>query len=130
VPHVTRLLIDLTLDSTERIEDVVSGLPEYCTQTFQEHSPCRWHGEFVVTCPVAPKLADGDFVDDFAPYFPRFLRLTERPQTKFRLEIAVGSPAPETFSLPSNMVSLIAVLGADIDILANPISEGAVSKKS
>ncbi len=74
---------------------------------------------FVVTCPTAPKLAEGDFVGDLSPYFPSFLRLKQFYNASFTLQISVGDPAEDFFDLESYSVALLAALGASITIINN-----------
>lgn len=111
---VTKLLIYLEVGEGQLIQDALKGLPDYSRESFQEHSPGKWHGDFVISCPVAPELADGDFADDFAPYFPVFLYFKQRYHAEFELQIAVGAPGPEQFEIPTHLVALIASLGASI----------------
>jgi hypothetical protein len=122
MPHITTLRIYFGLAPDQGISDALAGLPKYCAESFREHSKGCWSGEFQITCPVAPNLADGDFEDDLAPYFPQLLRLKRRYNAAFELQIAVGAPAPEVFILKSNMVALLASLGAEVEILANQSS--------
>jgi hypothetical protein len=121
--NITRLLIYISLDSKRRIEDALVGLPKYCTETFEEHNPGMWNGEFIISCPIAPHVADGDFEEDFAPYFPQLLNLKTFYDGIFRLEIAVGSPDPEVFFLPPHMIALIAILGAEVWISTKKAAE-------
>ncbi len=112
--HLTKLTILLELHEDERIEEVVSALPDYCGSTFVNTSEHFWFGEFMITCPVAPELAEGDFVDDFAPYFPALLRLKTFHSAVYQLIIAVGAPADTCFELESHSVALLSALGASI----------------
>ncbi len=114
--HITKLNIVPSLDSDENISEVVGDLPDYCSSTFENFRDNHWHGEFVVTCPVAPKLAEGDFVDDLSVYFPVLLRLKEFYNASYTMQIAVGDPAQEFFDLQSHSVAMLAALGADIHI--------------
>jgi hypothetical protein len=117
--HVTKLNIKLRLHDKADIADVVSELPDYCSSTFIRGKGDLWFGEFIISCKVAPKLADGDFVDDFSPYFPALLRLKQFNEASFSLQIAVGSPAEEFFTLESYSVALLAGLGTSITIINN-----------
>jgi hypothetical protein len=119
MPHVTRLLITLHLDAEDRIAEVVAGLPDCCSSTFQNVGSGIWQGEFIVSCPVAPALADGDFVDDFSPYFPTLVRLKGLYDAEFALEVAVGEPSASSFELRSFSVALLAALGASVTIYDN-----------
>lgn len=96
------------------IEEVIADLPDYCASTFKHTGGNYWLGEFQISCPVAPIVADGDFVDDFAPYFPALLRLKTFYSAKYELIIAVGTPANEFFELESHSVALLAALGASV----------------
>ena len=119
MPHVTKLLITLHLDADDSITEVAGGLPDYCSSTFHEAGSGIWRGEFIVSCPVAPELADGDFVDDFSPYFPALVRLKGLYDAEFVLEVAVGEPAANSFELRSFSVALLAALGASITVYDN-----------
>lgn len=112
--HITKLTITLELRDDQKMADVVAGLPEYCRSTFRPTGGSQWRGEFQISCPVAPKLADGDFEDDFAPCFPALLRMKKFNAAKFELAIAVGEPANEFFELADQSVALLAVLGASV----------------
>lgn len=112
--HITKLAIYLTLQEGDKIEDVVSGLPDHCAATFKHTRGTCWFGEFRISCPIAPKLADGDFADDFAPHFPALLHLKTSHSAEYELFIAVGDPAAEFFELESHSVALLAALGASI----------------
>jgi hypothetical protein len=119
--HVTKMLIVLTLDSEDAISEAVNGLPGYCTETFAPipGEATRWRGEFTISCPVAPELADGDLVDDFAPYFPVLLEMKRLYAAEFELEVAVGAPAPNPFRFESHTIALMAALGASFSIYVN-----------
>ena len=74
--YVTKLDIILEVDSAiESISDVVSVLPSYSASSFVQLPDGRWHGDFTISCSVAPELAEGDFIDDFAPYLRTLLEL-------------------------------------------------------
>jgi hypothetical protein len=119
-PRITTLKIALTVrEDDQNISAALEGLPGYVTKTFQAYSKTHWSGEFKVSCPSAPHLAEGDFRVDLAPYFPKLLDLLEFYEASFELHIAVGAPAPDTFELGSNMVAMLAALGAPIMIVAN-----------
>lgn len=105
------------------MEEVVGTLPKYAIDSFSEHSPGQWHGEFVVSCPVAPELAEGDLLDELAPHFPTFLRLKEACAATFELHIVVGEPGPEFFELPAHMVALLAALGANVICSSNSLPQ-------
>ena len=111
---VTRVFIWLLVDEEQSIGEAIDGLPEYCRSTFVEYESGSWWGEFVITCPVAPVVADGDFEDDFAPCFPALLKLKQFYRARFELQIAVGAPGPEVFEIPRHLVALLAALGASI----------------
>lgn len=115
------MVIVLALDSGELISEVVSGLPWYCKETFAPISgeENRWRGEFIISCPVAPEVADGDLVDDFSPYFPVLLELKNLYSAEFKLEVAVGAPGPDPFRFKSHTVALLAALGSTINIHVN-----------
>ena len=106
--HETKLTILLEIDEGDRIGDIVSELPDYCASTFANTRGNYWFGEFQISCPVAPKVADGDFVDDFAPYLKTF------NSAEYQLIIAVGEPANEFFEMESHSVALLSALGASI----------------
>lgn len=112
--HATKLIILLDLNEGDEIGDILSDLPGYCASTFVNTQGNHWFGEFQISCPVAPKSAEGDFVDDFAPYFPALLRLKRFNSAEYQLMIAVGEPASESFELESHSVALLAALGAPI----------------
>ena len=114
--HVTKLTICLELCDDDTITEVLEDLPEYCLSTFQDIGDNCWFGEFPVSCSIAPKLAEGDFVDDLCPYFPALLRLKRLYSARFELHIAVGEPAEEFWNLEDYSVSLLAALGASIRI--------------
>ncbi|MDB6070051.1 MAG: hypothetical protein JWL81_1222 [Verrucomicrobiales bacterium] len=120
---VTKLDIRLRLESNQIIGVVLSGLPSYSRESFVQEADGHWHGDFIISCPVAPNLVDGDFVDDFAPHFPLLLELLNFHEASFQLQIAVGNPGPEEFRLPGNMVALVAALGADLVVTTstNPL---------
>jgi hypothetical protein len=118
---VTKLDIILEVDSeTESISDVVSVLPSYCAASFVQLPDGRWHGDFTISCAVAPHLAEGDFIDDFAPYFRTLLELRTFHAAKYEFHVAVGFPAADTFDLDASSVAIIAALGASIKIRQNP----------
>jgi hypothetical protein len=122
---VTKLDIILEVDSaTESISDVVSALPSYSASSFVQLPDGRWHGDFTVSCAVAPELAEGDFIDDFAPYFRTLLELRTFHAAKYEFHIAVGSSAADTFALDASSVALIAALGAPIKVTANNSESG------
>jgi hypothetical protein len=124
--YVTKLDIILEVDSaTESISDVVSVLPSYSASSFVQLPDGRWHGDFTISCSVAPELAEGDFIDDFAPYFRTLLELRTFHSAKYEFHIAVGSPAAETFDLDASSVALIAALGAPIKVRKNPAEQAA-----
>jgi hypothetical protein len=126
--HVTTLRIYLSVDETQSISDALAGLPEYCATSFSEHAKGCWSGEFPVSCPVAPHLAAGDFVDDLAPYFPQLHGLKSFYDAIFELEIGVGKPAPDNFKLESHLVAMLASLGASIEVKANDAIESVVTR--
>jgi hypothetical protein len=99
-------------------------LPHYSRESFVQVSPGCWQGDFIVSCPVAPELAAGDFIDDLAPYFPALLNLQEFHEAAFRLQIAVGHPGPGEFCLPRQMVALVAALGADLRVTTSTTPTG------
>lgn len=118
--RVTKLDIVLEIDSSnESIAEVVSGLPPYSASSFVQMPDGRWHGDFMVSCQVAPHLAEGDFIDDFAPYFRTLLELRTHHAAKYEFYIAVGQPAADSFDLDASSVALIAALGAPIKVRAN-----------
>ena len=120
---VTKLDIWLRLEPDEQCDDVLSGLPLYARESFVQEEDGHWHGDFIISCPIAPELAAGDFLDDFAPYFPALLTLMQFHEARFQLQIAVGPPGPEEFRLPGNMIALLAALGADLRVTTsrNPL---------
>ena len=105
----------------DSINEIVVGLPEYCSSTFHEIGGGIWKGKFEVSCPIAPELADGDFLDDFSPYFPALIRLKGLYKADYVLEIAVGSPAASSFELRSYSVALLAALGASVVVYDNTV---------
>lgn len=115
---VTKLVVTVRLLPSERIQDVVGGLPDYCRSSFADVGDGWWRGEFVATCPVAPALVEGDLVDDVFRYFPHLLRLKQAHSGRFELVIAVGLPNPVTFELAESIVAMLAGLGARITIEA------------
>ena len=117
--EITKIQVHLTVQDNQNLPADLHGLPDYCVSSFSEHSNGKWSGEFVISCPVAPHLADGDFVDDFAPYFRKLLELKTFYDAEFHLQVAVGAPASDLFELPSHMVALLAALGAKIRIVKN-----------
>lgn len=119
-PHLTKLKIGLAVQEGQQLQDAVGNLPGYCRESFQEHAKGHWSGEFIVSCPVAPDLAEGDFVDDLAPYFPHLLNLKTFYSATFEFQIAVGAPASESFELASHLVAMLASLGSSIMVVANP----------
>lgn len=116
--HVTKLKILLTVEEGLTIEDAIGELPGYCRESFREHKKGYWNGEFIVSCPVAAKLAAGDFVDDLSPYFPQLLRMKATHDADFELQIAVGAPGPDEFWLESHSVAMLAALGAKITVVS------------
>jgi hypothetical protein len=114
---VTKLRIQLTLEEGLDIKDAIGELPGYCRESFREHKKGSWNGEFIVSCPVAPELAAGDFVDDLSPYFPQLLRIKTFHDAEFEFQIAVGAPAPDEFWLESHSVAMLAALGAKITVV-------------
>ncbi|MCP5548748.1 MAG: hypothetical protein H7A50_15385 [Akkermansiaceae bacterium] len=110
--HVTKLEIILTLEDGEVIGDGLSI-------EFSQMADGRWRGDFIISCPVAPELAEGDFIDDFAPYFRALLELRSFNSAEYEFQIAVGSPAADTFTLDAPSVALIAALGAPIKVRIN-----------
>jgi hypothetical protein len=115
MPNASTLRIYFGVDPDQSIAGALEGLPKYCADSFHEHSKGCWSGEFPISCPVAPELAEGDFVDDLAPYFPQLLQLKKVYDAVFELQIAVGLPGPETFKLESHLVALLAALGATVE---------------
>ena len=116
---VTKLDIWLRVTPEQSIDEALDGLPSYSRSSFVEGPPGDWHGDFIVSCPVAPSLAAGDFIDDLAPHFPSLLRLLQFYEARFLLQLAVGAPGPEEFEIPSHMVALVAVLGASIIVTSS-----------
>jgi hypothetical protein len=114
--RLTKLLITLRLGPEDEIGQAVGDLPEYCASTFAPAGNGLWNGEFIVTCPVAPALAEGDFEDDLSPHLRTLLELKRFYEAIYVLEIAVGAPAADTFELQSYSVALLAALGASITI--------------
>ena len=124
--HVTKLDIILEVDPEEdTIEDVVSVLPSYSASSFVQLNDGRWHGDFTISCSEAPELAEGDFIDDFAPYLKTLLELKTFHSAKYEFHIAVGSPAADTFDLDASSVALIASLGAPIKVTNNTAEQGS-----
>jgi hypothetical protein len=123
MPAITKLSIQFNVDESQTMHEAIEGLPGYVKEGFVEHAPGWWHGDFVVSCPEAPYLAEGDLIDDLAPHFPALLRLQKFHDASFQMQIAVGAPGPEDFELPSNMVAMLAALGASFLITTsnNPI---------
>ena len=119
MPHLTKLRIYLTIDREQNIQDAIGGLPGYCSESFREHARGHWSGELVVSCPVAPEVAEGDLIDDLAQHLRVLLNLKTFYRAIFELQIAVGEPGPESFKLESHLVALLASLGATIEAVAN-----------
>lgn len=118
---VTKLDIVLEIDpAIGTIQDAVAALPGYSAASFVQFADGRWHGDFIITCPVAPLLAEGDFVDNFAPYFKALLDLKTFYAAQYEFHIAVGPPSAETFDLDASSVALLAALGAPIMVRRNP----------
>lgn len=131
MPFVTKLDIILEVDSaTESIVDVVSVLPSHSASSFVQLPDGRWHGDLTVSCAVAPELAEGDFIDDFAPYFRTLLELRTFHAAKYEFHIAVGSPAADSFGLDASSVALIAALGAPIKVNANTAEQSSGGKSA
>lgn len=119
MPAFTQLLIRFHLGADQSIGEALEGLPHYSRESFVEDPPQCWRGDFVISCPVAPELAEGDFIEDFAPHFRALLTLKSLYDAEFELQIAVGPPGPLSFHLPSHMVALTAALGASLRICSN-----------
>ena len=118
--YITKLDIILKVDPDEDlIQDVVSVLPDYSASTFVQLSDGLWRGDFIISCPEAPELAEGDFIDDFAPYLKILLDLRTFHEAQYEFHIAVGSPAAASFDLDASSVALIAALGAPIRVNQN-----------
>jgi len=116
------LVVDPAEDS---IKDVVSVLPSYSASSFVQLPDGRWHGDFTISCSEAPELAEGDFIDDFAPYLRTLLELRTFHSAEYEFHVAVGSPAADTFDLDASSVALIASLGAPIKVKRNPAEQVA-----
>ncbi len=118
---VTKIQITLRLDEAESIEAVVEDLPDYSRESFRPdpETPHLWRGEFNISCPVAPELAEGDLVDDFSPYLRELLLLKNLHEADYELIVAVGPPGPTAFHLASHTVALLAALGAKITVVQN-----------
>lgn len=118
---VTKVGMVLHLSENEEIGNVVDYLPDYCAESFVAlpDRPGCWRGEFIISCPVAPELAAGDLVDDFAPYLRELLFFKDAYQAEYELTIAVGEPAPASFTLRPHIVALLASLGAQIVVVQN-----------
>lgn len=114
MPAITKLSIQFCVDESQTVQEAIEGLPGYVKEGFVEHAPGWWHGDFVVSCPEAPLSTEGDFIDDLAPHFPALLRLQKFHDASFQMQIAVGAPGPEDFQLTSNMVAMLAALGASL----------------
>lgn len=117
--HITKLEIILKIDPEVSIEDVVSVFPSYSASSFVQLPDGRWQGDFIISCSEAPELAEGDFIDDFAPYLKTLLDLRTFHAAQYELHIAVGSPAADSFDLDASSVALIAALGAPIRVNQN-----------
>ena len=128
--HVTKLDIVLTLEEGKAIEDVVSELPDYSASSFSQMTDGRWRGDFIISCSVAPELAEGDFIDDFAPYFRALLDLRSFNSAEYEFQIAVGSPAADSFDLDASSVALIAALGAPIKVRKNGAEQGSADQSA
>ena len=113
---MTKLAIMLTLDEDDNIADVVRELPAYAASTFERTSGTNWYGEIPVSCPVSPRLAEGDLIDDLSLHFPVLLKLKNFHSAEFELHIAIGDPAEDYFDLESYTVALLAALGSSITI--------------
>lgn len=105
------------------IFDVVCMLPDYSASTFESVGENVWRGDFTISCAVAPELAEGDFIDDFSPYFAHLLELREKYDAEFEFQIAVGYPAADKFRLKSHSVALLAALSAGINVITNRSGE-------
>jgi hypothetical protein len=116
MPHLTKLIITLTLDAGTRFEDV-DHLPGRSEDTFQQISPTEWRGEFIVSCPVAPELSPGDFEDDLAPHIYDLLHLKTFHSAIYELQIAIGRPGPDIFDLKPHSVAMLASIGASITVI-------------
>ena len=112
--HVTKLDIRLELLDGDDIESLTEGLPEYSRESFRCVGDNVWHGDFIVTCPVAPELAEGDFVDDLSPYFRTLLEMKKLHGAEYDFEIALGGKNPDSFRLDSYSVALLSALGASV----------------
>ncbi len=123
--HVTKLTISIEISDDKEIESVLKDLPAYCISTFSHSKGERWKSEFQVSCPSAPELAEGDFVDDLCPYFPVLLALKTHYSAQFELQIAVGDPAPEFWELEHSSIALLAALGASVLIQTSASTERA-----
>jgi hypothetical protein len=96
-PVITQLLIRFHLGADQSIGEALEGLPHYSRESFAEDPPQCWRGDFVISCPVAPELAEGDFVDDFAPHFRALLTLKSLYDAQFELQ----SPSDHQARCPS-----------------------------
>ena len=133
MPAITKLSIQFRVDDYQTVQKAIEGLPGYVKEGFVEHAPGWWHGDFEVSCPEAPHLAEGDFIDDLAPYFPALLKLQYFYDASFQMQIAVGAPEPEDFQRSSNMLAMLPVLGTNLLVTTsnNPIVvDNLVSKPS
>ena len=113
--HMTKLTMHIH-DYQQSLQDTLKALPEYMVDSFESYDEKKWYGEFIITSPEAPELADGDLVDDLAPFFPQLLEIKKSCDVDFELHIAVGNPASDFFMIEPNIVSLLAALSAKIVI--------------
>jgi len=111
---ITKLLIFFRLPEDRTLKDAVGGLPLYSQESFLEHGPGAWSGDIVFSCPVAPKVADGDMEEALALHFPALLNLKRFYEAQFELQIAVGHPAPKNFIMTSSTIAMIAALQTEV----------------
>lgn len=70
--QTTKLITTLKFIPSEYIPDigeVVCILPSYTAEAFENVGGDIWRRDFMVSCSEVPEFAEGDFIDDFAPYF-------------------------------------------------------------
>ena len=125
--HTTKLNITLRLEDDETPGEALSRLPGYSVSSFERTANGEWEGDFVVSCAVAPEFAEGDFIEDFVPYFPVLLELQQDYKARFAFEIAVGKPAANEFKLSATSVALLAALGVTITVRTNLIEQATAS---
>ena len=99
-----------------KLEDITAKLPELCRHTFKLDSNDFWFGYITITDPSAPDLEKGDFEEELEKNYSTLLEIKKLKSSYFFLNLFIGSPRQEFFSLEVDLLKKLLKLECEICI--------------